>query len=71
MISFRVLLIILTVFFSNMSFADDTKTFYHDRERGWYWYEEPPVEEDIVKEKEDKPSIVVVSTGKPMPAKEV
>lgn len=68
----RALFTLLAVSLSTGVFADGKKSFYDDRERGWYWYEEPPVEEEEIEEKpKEKPAVVVAQPAKPLTAKEI
>ena len=47
------------------------KSYYDDRERGWYWYEEPPVEEELVEEKMKEFSAPTSSSVQPLTPKEI
>lgn len=57
---------------SSSAFADGTKkAYYDDRERGWYWYEEPPVEVEEPEEKPKEQPAVVTQSAQPLSPKEV
>ncbi len=67
----RPLLLITGLFFGGHGMASDQ--YYGDRERGWFWYEEPPVvekpkEEELV---EPRSSVAVQSAPEPLSPREL
>jgi len=73
MVFTRILLVFIMVVFSGENIAEGQKTYYEDRERGWYWYEEPPIEEDVEEAQKQKemPSVVITSPSKSMSPAEI
>lgn len=63
---------LLTATILSSAFADDTKkSYYEDRERGWYWYEDPSLEIEEPEEKPKEQAAVVTKTAQPLSPKEV
>jgi conjugal transfer pilus assembly protein TraF len=63
---------LLIALLSSSAFSDDTKkTYYNDRERGWYWYETPPIEVEEPEEKPKEQPAVVIQSAQPLSPKEV
>lgn len=72
MIVKRALFALLAISLSTGVIAEGKKkSYYEDRERGWYWYEEPPVEEELVEEKPKEQPAVAAQPAQPLTPKEI
>ena len=66
----KIFLSVILLFVQYSAVAEESN-FYDDRERGWYWYEVEPIEEDIEVEELPKNQNVSIDLSIPSPEEEV